>query len=157
MPQKAYYPADEVDALMGRALAGIRLTKEAALQYCNENEILRNRVAELEKAAASPAPKVTLEKVASASTDGVQRFVSRLVDMALIPEKEREKVAAACLKSPDNIIELAEEALKLSTAPVPQGSGVTTKRASRTLSTDPSGYTDDEMEIFNSMAQTPYS
>lgn len=122
MPDGVSYPAKDVDAFMARALNGSRRILEACNDLYEKNAALTQENETLRKAASSTS-SITLEKVATASGEKVRGFINRLVDMSLLDDSQAEKAAAACIKDPNQIIDLAETAIKLSTAPLPQGYG----------------------------------
>lgn len=91
----------------------------------DENNSLR---VELEAVKQANAGKVTLQKVASAQPDKVDELVTNLINHCLLPESEREKCATALLENPNNILDIANQALKASELPLETGYG--TKQAS---------------------------
>lgn len=121
-----YYEADQVDPLLKSAAATMRAMNEVLKEASAENKALTEEIARMKKAAVEEAAhKVVLEKVAApvASEAKVNALVSVLVNHAIIREGDREKFATACRENPDNILDIATHALKLSESPVPQGSG----------------------------------
>lgn len=91
----------------------------------DENNNLR---VELEAVKQASAGKVTLQKVASAQPDKVNEFVTNLINHSILPESDREKCATALLENPNNILDIANEAIKASELPLETGYG--TKQAS---------------------------
>lgn len=113
-----FYPADQTDLVLNgaqQAMAGILGAMEKVQQEYN-----------LLKQASQG--KVTLEK-AAASDAKIKEFVSRLVDRSIITEDMQEKFAAACKESPDNILDIAMQAIKLSEAPGSLGQGIKSAKA----------------------------
>lgn len=87
----------------------------------DENNTLR---VELEAVKKASADKVTLQKVASAQPDKVNELVDNLVNHCLIPERDREKCATALMENPNNILDIANQALKASELPLETGYGI---------------------------------
>lgn len=88
--------------------------------------------ADLTVAKAANLNKIELEKVASPKTVSMEKaaeFAAYLASREIIKDSEREKYAAACLENPDNIVDIAKHALKLSEPPASQGYGIKTANA----------------------------
>lgn len=107
----------------------------AALQ--DENTTLRT---ELEAVKQASANKVTLQKVASAQPDKVNELVTTLINHSILPESEREKCAKALLENPNNILDIACEALKRTEAPVSTGYGTKQAACETTSTSDDTWY-----------------
>ena len=88
-----------------------------------ENNKLR---VELEAVKQASAEKVTLQKVASAHPDKINEFVDNLINHHFISEQQREKCATALMENPNNILDIANQAIKSSELPLETGYGIKT-------------------------------
>lgn len=119
-----YYEAAKVDTLLKSAANTMRALNEVLKMASDENKQLTAEVNRLKAATAGQPSKVILEKVANHPSESkIDDFVSTLINHAIVREADREKFATACRENPDNLLDIATHALKLSESPVPQGSG----------------------------------
>lgn len=101
-----------------------------------ENKSLRMQL-EAEKAAS--AGRVTLEKVAC-SQEKVDLLVSTLVSHHMLDKEHMSKVAAALRANPDNILDVAVKAIKLSEWPEERGRGIKSASNNFAADTDEAGH-----------------
>lgn len=113
--------AADKDSLLKAASETLHMFVDHIEALQNENNNLK---VELEAVKSASSNKVTIEKVASVEEDKVNSLVSTLINHSILPEEQRQKCAQAMMEDPNNILEIANTALKSSEAPIETGYGI---------------------------------
>ncbi len=110
----------------------LKAASELIHELTDQVDSLQN---ELAVAKAANLNKVELEKVASPkliTAEKAAQFADYLASRAIIADNDREKYASACMEDPNNLVDIAQHALKLSELPASQGYGIKTANADNT-------------------------